>query len=135
MNVSQLRESIVELLGESPSLLGKYEFPDGTKIDAVYVVGRQSVPSEWKIEGLAVTIQEIPEPNPRAILGGGLDQQTWVVTIVDYLPPSTDLIEAIKRMKTRFPDAEFAFRPETKEAYGQVRITIPDTHTFRLAAE
>ena len=135
MDISQVREAIVTLLSDSPNLLGKYIFPDSTQVPAVYVAGRQGVPPEWKVEGLEVVIQEFPSPNPRAILAGGLDRQTWEVVITDYLPSSENLRLAIDRMKSRWPDARFSFRAETDVVYGQCRITIPDTKTFRLAAE
>jgi hypothetical protein len=52
VNITQLRETIVELLSASPNLIGSYTFPNGTSIPAVYVVGQKSVPTEWKVTGL-----------------------------------------------------------------------------------
>jgi hypothetical protein len=61
VNITQLRETIVELLSASPNLIGSYTFPNGTSIPAVYVVGQKSVPTEWKATGLEVTISQYPE--------------------------------------------------------------------------
>jgi hypothetical protein len=51
MNISQLRETITELLSASPNLIGTYTLPNASTLPAVYVVGRQSVPKEWKVKG------------------------------------------------------------------------------------
>jgi len=55
MDITQIRDSIVTLLSDSPNLIGKYIFPDATEVPAVYVVGQKSVPREWKVKGLEVT--------------------------------------------------------------------------------
>jgi hypothetical protein len=65
VNIVQLRETIVSLLSASPNLIGFYGAANGTKIPAVYVVGRKSVPTEWQAEGLEVTMREFPERLPR----------------------------------------------------------------------
>ena len=61
MNISQLRETVTELLSASPNLIGTYTLPNNSTLPAVYVVGRQSVPKEWKVKGLEVTIEEYTE--------------------------------------------------------------------------
>lgn len=132
MNISQLRETVTELLDASPSLIGSYILPDGSSIPAVYVSGRQGVPGDWKATGLEVTIQEFPRLSPRPGVGTFQQRKQWTVVLVDYDTNSTKLSEAAERMSRRFPDASMSSIPETDVVYGQYRITIPDLEIGRL---
>ena len=132
MNISQLREVVSELLSASPNLIGTYTLPNNSTIPAVYVVGRQSVPNEWKVKGLEVTIEEFPSVSPRAMVGKVQNNKQWTVVLVDYTTNSTALHSAAERMARRFPDAQFSFRPESDVVYGQYRIRIPDTQLLPL---
>ena len=132
MNISQLRETVTELLSASPNLIGTYTLPNASTLPAVYVVGRQSVPSEWKVKGLEVTIEEFPSVSPRAMVGKVQNNKQWAVVIVDYTTNSSALSQAAERMARRFPDAQFSFRPETDVVYGQYRIRIPDMELLNV---
>jgi hypothetical protein len=132
MNISQLRETITELLSASPNLIGTYTLPNASTIPAVYVVGRQSVPKEWKVKGLEVTMEEFPSVNPRAMVGKVENRQQWTIVLVDYTPASSALNSAANRLARRFPDAQFAFRAEDDITYGQYRIRIPDTQLLNI---
>jgi hypothetical protein len=134
MNIAQLRDTVTTLLGASPSLIGSYTLPDNTTIPALYVVGRQGVPPEWKVSGLEVTIEEFPRASPSPSLGKFKRRQEWVVVIVNYDTTSSNLSAAAERMMGRFPDAEFFPSPESDVAYGQYRIVIPDVNMGYLAA-
>ena len=134
MNITQLRETIVELLSVSPNLIGSYTFSNGASIPAVYVTGRQGVPPEWQVKGLEVTIQEFPRLIPSPALGKFKRRQEWTVMLVNYNTTSTNLMAAAERLAGRFPDARFSFSPESDIAYGQYRIIIPDTDMGYLAA-
>ena len=127
MNISQLRETVTELLSASPNLIGSYTLPNGTTIPAVYVVGRQSVPKEWKVKGLEVTMREFPELTPRSPLGGTVKvSQVWEVVLVQYTPSDKALIDAMDRMVRRFPDATPRYFPGDDIAYERCRFLIPD---------
>lgn len=127
MNISQLRETITELLSASPNLIGSYTLPNGTSIPAVYVVGRQSVPKEWKVKGLEVKMREFPEIAPRSPLGGTVKvSQVWEVVLVQYTPSEKALIDAMDRMVRRFPDATPRYFPGDDIAYERCRFLIPD---------
>jgi hypothetical protein len=126
VNITQLRNIITDLLDGTPSLIGSYTLPDGTKIPAVYVAGRQGVPGEWKVEGLEVVIQEFPRLNPRPGVGTLQQRKEWAVTMIDYLPSSDKLLLAAERISRYFPDARLSFTPESDVVYGQYRIVIPD---------
>ncbi len=127
MNISQLRETVTELLSASPNLVGTYTLPNNATLPAVYVVGRQSVPKEWKVKGLEVTIREFPELAPRSPLGGTVKvAQVWEVILVQYTPSSNTLALAMDRMVRRFPDATPRYFPGDDIAYERCRFLIPD---------
>ena len=127
MNISQLREAITELLSESPDLTGDYTLPNGTILPAIYVVGRHSVPSEWKVTGLETTIREFPELSPGSPLGGAVKvNQLWEVVLAQYSPASNTLALAMDRMVRRFPDATPRYFPGDDVVYERCRFVIPD---------
>lgn len=127
MNISQLRETLTALLAGSPNLLGSYTLPNGTKIPAVYVVGQQGVPSEWKAEGLELTMRQFPEPTPSAPLSGTVKvNQLWEVILMQYTPSSNTLALAMDRIIRRFPDATPRYFPGNDVAYERCRFVIPD---------
>ena len=132
MNIAQLRDIITTLLGASPNLIGSYTLPDGSTIPAIYVVGRQGVPPEFKAQGLEVAIQEFPRLNPRPGVGIFQQRKEWSMALVDYSTSSNKLNEAAQRISRRFPDARFSFMPETDVVYGQYRIVLPDLEIGRL---
>ncbi len=132
MNISQLRETITELLTSAPDLTGDYTLPNGSVIPAIYVVGRQSVPSEWKVKGLEVTIEEFPSISPRAMVGKVKNNKQWTVVLVDYTTNSTAIQSAAERLARRFPDAQFSFANETDITYSQYRIRIPDAELLNV---
>jgi hypothetical protein len=132
VNIAQLRETITELLSASPNLIGTYTLPNGSTLPAVYVVGRQSVPNEWKVKGLEVTIEEFASVSPRAMVGKVQNNKQWTVVLVDYTTTSNALQNAATRIARRFPDAQFSFRPESDVVYGQYRIRIPDTELLNI---
>ena len=126
MNITQLRDSINTLLTDSPSLLGIYTLPNATTTPAIYVVGRQSVPSEWKVTGLEVTMRESPERLPTTMMGTVRVLQQWEVVMMQYTPSSTTLSDAIDRMVRRFPDATVRYTPGDDVAYERCRFIVPD---------
>ena len=132
MNIAQFREVVTELLSASPNLIGTYTLPNNSTLPAVYVVGRQSVPSEWKVKGLEVTIEEFASVNPTAMVGKVKNNKQWTVVLVDYTTNSKELQSAAERMARRFPDAQFSFRPETDVVYGQYRIRVPDVELLNV---
>lgn len=127
MNVSQLRDTLTTLLAASPNLIGEYILPDGTRIPAVYVVGQQGVPSEWKAEGLEVTMRQFPDSRPRGALGSTVKvNQLWEVVLMQYTPASDTLALAVDRILRRFPDSTPRYFPGNDVAYERCRFVIPD---------
>jgi hypothetical protein len=132
VNITQLRGTITSLLSASPDLIGSYTLPNGQKIPAIYVVGQKSVPSEWKVEGLEVTIRQYPELLPTPGVGIVDMLQQWEVVMVQYNPDGKQIAQAMDRMTRRFPDAAFRFVPGNDVAYERCRVTIPDREIRRL---
>lgn len=127
MNAIQLRDTITTLLTASPNLIGSYTFPDGTQVPAIYMTGRQGVPSEWKVEGMEVTMREFPELAPKSPIGGTVKvTQVWEVILVQYTPADGELAVAMDRMVRRFPDATPRYFPGDDIAYERCRFLIPD---------
>ena len=131
MNIAQLRDTIVSLLTASPELIGTYSLPDGTKIPAIYVVGQNGVPPEWKVDGLEVTMRQYPELLPTAGVGIVDVLQQWEVVIVQYNPDGKQIAQAMDRMVRRFPDATFRYTPGDDVAYERCRVIIPDREIRR----
>ena len=127
MNIVQLRDAIDTLLSASPSLIGTYTLPNASTVPAIYTVGRQSVPSDWKVTGLEVTMREFPEQLPTPMVGTLKVLQQWEVILVQYSENSSTLATAIERMTRRFPNGTFRYLPGNDVAYERCRIIIPDT--------
>ena len=132
VNITQLRDAINTLLSASPNLIGIYTLPNASTVPAIYTVGRQSVPSDWKVTGLEVTMREFPEQLPSAMVGSVKIEQLWEVVFVQYTGTSTTLADAMERMTRRFPDATLRYFPGDDVAYERCRIVIPDVFTRRL---
>jgi hypothetical protein len=132
VNISQLRSTITTLLSASPDLVGSYILPDGTKIPAIYVVGQQGVPPEFKATGLEVTMRQYPELLPAAGVGIVDVLQQWEVVLMQYNPDGKEIALAMDRMVRRFPDATLRFTPGNDVAYERCRFIIPDREIRRL---
>lgn len=127
MNIAQFRDTIVTLLSASPNLIGEYILPDATEIPAVYVVGQQGVPAEWKVKGLEVTMRQFPDLRPGSPLGGTVKvNQLWEVILMQYTPSSDTLALAMDRMVRRFPDATPRYFPGDDAAYERCRFVVSD---------
>lgn len=132
LDINQLRETIYELLSAAPNLIGSYIFPNNTQVPAIYVVGQKSVPPEWKVTGMEVTIRQYPELLPEAGVGIVSVLQQWEVITVQYNPDGKQIAEAMDRMVRRFPDASLRFTPGDDVAYERCRFIIPDMTIRRL---
>jgi hypothetical protein len=132
MNITQLREHVTEVLSASPNLVGEYTLPDGTRIPAIYVVGRQNVPQEWKATGLEVIIREFPERSPSAMVGMVKVVKMWEVQLAQYTTSEGNLSVAIDRLISRFPDAAIRYMPGGDIVYERCRIMIKDTEVRTL---
>jgi hypothetical protein len=126
VNISQLRGAITTLLSSSPNLIGSYTLPNNVQIPAVYVVGQQGVPPEWKVNGLEVTIRQFPQIAPRSSVSTLKLSQVWEVILAQYTPTLDTLPIAMERMVRRFPDSTPRYFPGDDVAYERCRFLIPD---------
>lgn len=115
----------MELEGLLRDILGTYGLPGGTTKPAVFVVGKQRVPRDWKVSGAELTIQEIPEYENRDMLGTVLLVKVWPVRIVNYAPAST-LDEFQRRLLQTWPDCSPVYQPATDVSYEQLDVRIRD---------
>lgn len=127
MNITQLRDTITSLLSASPNLIGIYTLPTAATIPAIYTVGQQSVPSEWKVQGLEVTIGQFPEIVSRTPLNGTVKvNQLWEVILTQYSPGLATLSSAMERMVRRFPDSTPRYFRGNDVTYQRCRFVVPD---------
>ena len=87
---------------------GKYGLPDGSNIPAVYVVGESMVPSEWNINGVEMTIEDVPEIDNPGSMSGVVSFERWRVRFTNYgWEESTDMVinlrDIARRLARTFP--------------------------------
>jgi hypothetical protein len=126
VNITELRDIITTLLSASPNLVGSYTLPNNSTVPAIYVVGQQGVPPEFKVSGLEVTMRQFPEILPRSPLGALKMNQLWEVILVQYTPSANTLPLAMDRMVRRFPDSTPRYFPGDDVAYERCRFLVPD---------
>ncbi len=119
-------------LVESNGLVGSYTLPNGSTTPAVYVVGQQGVPSDWKVEGLELTIRQFPDLSPKAGIGIVDVLKQWEVILTQYTTTSATMSEAMERIVRRFPDATLRYLPGYDISYERCRVIIPDREIYRL---
>lgn len=126
MKLLELRDTIETVLSMSPNLLGCYVLQNNTTLPAIYVVGRNSVSSEWKVLGLEAAIRQQPSLDPSPGLGIVDLLKQWEVVLTQYKPDGDEMGEAMERMARRFPDADLRYLPGDDVSYERCRIIIPD---------
>lgn len=117
-----LRMELEGLLGD---LIGTYSIPNSASRPAIFVVGKQRVPRDWKVNGAEVTIQEVPEYENRDMVGDVLLVKIWPVRVVNYAPGST-LDEFQRRLLRTWPDCSPVYQPATDVSYEQLDVRIRD---------
>jgi hypothetical protein len=122
----ELRDTIETVLSMSPNLLGCYVLQNNTTLPAIYVVGRNSVSSEWKVVGLEAAIRQQPSLDPSPGLGIVDLLKQWEVVLTQYKPDGDEMGEAMERMARRFPDADLRYLRGDDVSYERCRIIIPD---------
>lgn len=126
MKLLELRDTIETVLSMSPNLLGCYVLQNNTTLPAIYVVGRNSVSSEWKVVGLEAAIRQQPSLDPSPGLGIVDLLKQWEVVLTQYKPDGDEMGEAMERMARRFPDADLRYLRGDDVSYERCRIIIPD---------
>jgi hypothetical protein len=107
---------------------GEYVLADGngsllgTIIPAVYVVGAQMVPSEWKIKGIECVIEDVPQIRNPGSLGAVVSFEEWRVRFTNYgLRETTrvpfSMLDIARRIARTFPDARSEYLPRTEATF------------------
>ena len=121
--VKDVRTAVTTLVGD---LLGTYTRPDGTTTPAIYVVGRQMVPANWRVTGIECSIQEAPTTRTSPAVGSIYMTRTWVVTFVNY-SHATTLYPIQEQFERTFPTwVQATYVPPTDEAYERLTLRISD---------
>ena len=118
-----VRTAVTTLVGD---LLGTYTRPDSTTTPAIYVVGRQMVPSNWRVTGIECSIQEMPTTQNQPAVGSIYLTRTWVVTFVNY-SHSTSLYPVLEKFERAFPGwVQSTYLPPTDETWERLTLRISD---------
>lgn len=116
-------------LKESDEWPGRYLLPTGDVIPAVYVVGSAMVPSEWNIDGIECTIQDVPEIFNPGSACGVVSYEKWVVRFTNYgfmegtkMPKS--LLNISRRLARTFPRDESTYMARTEATFESLTARI-----------
>lgn len=109
---------------------GRYIPSTGDSIPAVYVVGASMVPSQWLIEGIECTIDDVPSDIQTTGSSSGLVQfERWAVRFTNYGTKSgtlmpTSMLEIRRRLARTFPQDRVTYMPRTEATYEAITAQI-----------
>lgn len=101
---------------------GVYSLPDGSRIPAVYVTGSSMVPSNWTIEGIETTIEEVPEISSPGSVGCIISYEVWSIRFTNYgtkqgtrMP--TSMLDICRRLARAFPRDQVTYMARQENTY------------------
>lgn len=108
---------------------GRYVMADGSKIPAVYVVGAQMVPSDWEIQGIETTIDEVPEIENPGSMCGVVSYERWTVRFTNYgyfqeTRMAISLRDIARRLARAFPRDPVSYSPRTEATFESLTARI-----------
>ncbi len=108
---------------------GRYELPDGSQIPATYVVGADMVPSEWNINGIEMTIEDVPEIENPGSMCGVVSYERWQVRFTNYgWEESTTMAlstrDVARRLARAFPRDQVTYMPRTEATFERLSARI-----------
>jgi len=108
---------------------GRYELPDGSFIPAVYVVGQNMVPSEWNINGIEMTIEDVPEIVNPGSMSGVVSYEKWRVRFTNYgWDEGTNMVlnlrDIARRLARAFPRDQVTYMARTEATYESLTARI-----------
>ena len=111
------------------SWAGRYELPDGSKIPAVYVIGEAMVPSEWNINGIEMTIEDVPEIENPGSYSGIVSFERWLVRFTNYgWEESTEMVlnlrAVARRLARAFPRDSVQYMARTEATFESLTARI-----------
>ena len=107
-------------------LIGTYRRPDGSTTPALYVVGRQDVPSNWTVEGVECVLSEVPEMRTEAGVGMVNQVRTWTIRFTNYGDDAA--IATIQdRFHRTFPQwVTTTYLPSSADSFEQVTVRLTE---------
>ena len=108
---------------------GRYELPDGSHIPAVYVIGEQMVPSEWNINGIELTIEDVPEIENPGSMSGVVSFERWMCRFTNYgWEESTVMVRTMRdiarRLARAFPRDQVTYSSRTEATFESLSVRI-----------
>ena len=108
---------------------GYYTLPDNTRIPAVFVVGKNMVPSNWNITGIECTIGDVPEIPQTSSVGCVISMETWQVRFTNYgaaegttMPIS--MLDIRRRIARAFPRDRATYMQRTEATFEALTVSI-----------
>jgi hypothetical protein len=109
---------------------GYYTLPNQTCIPAVFVTGKDMVPSSWKVGGIECTINDVPDDIADLGTMSGLVQlERWLVRFTNYgtkdgtvMPIS--VLDIRRRLARTFPRDQVMYLPRTEATYEALTARI-----------
>ena len=108
---------------------GRYELPSGDRIPAVYVIGTQMVPSEWNINGIEMTIEDVPEIENPGSMSGVVSFERWQCRFTNYgWEEGTEMVlnmrDIARRLARTFPRDEVSYQSRTEATFESLTARI-----------
>ncbi len=108
---------------------GSYTLPNDSLIPAVYVVGSHMVPTEWTVNGIECTIEEVPEITSPGSYSGVISDERWTVRFTNYgtlegTQMSTTLLDISRRLARAFPLDPVTYMARTDATFEALSIRI-----------
>jgi hypothetical protein len=129
-HILDLYESDGTTLKPSSAWPGYYLLPDRTKIPAVFVTGQEMVPSAWKVNGVEMTIDDVPADIVDLGSYGALAQvEIWAVRFTNYGSPEGVLMPASlrdirRRLARAFPRDQVTYMGRTEATFEAITARI-----------
>lgn len=120
--IPQLRQALLDLFG---SQLGTYTLPDGSTQPALYVVGSQQVPPDWRVSGIECVLLNPPLIQDLGGVGTLKANRIWTVQFRCY---DTDQnLGDIQLLAYRaWPWVQPRRLPQTDDTYEQLTYELAD---------
>ena len=128
-HILDLYESDGKTLRPEVEWPGRYVMPTGNRIPAVYVVGHQMVPSDWDVEGIETTINEVPEIENPGSMCGVVSYERWIVRFTNYgYRNETRMVitlrDIARRLARAFPRDPVSYSPRTEATFESLTARI-----------
>jgi hypothetical protein len=108
---------------------GYYTLPNNKRIPAVYVVGEDMVPSNWTINGIECTIDDVPEIENPGSVGAVVSYERWKVRFTNYgtnkgTRMATSMLDIRRRLARAFPRDRTTYLPRTEATFEALTVSV-----------